>query len=247
MRNVFLIWRKEFFGYFQSPIAYVFMIVFLLFSGLIFFLYKVQDLDFFLRNRAEMRTLFTIMPFMFIALVPPLTMRLWSEERKLGTLEILMTLPIRETEIVLGKFFAAWSFVIVSLALTLPITIFVGILGPMDPGPVVGGYLGTVFLGAVYVAIGLFVSGVSRNQIISFILTVVICFGFVLVGVDFVLDWLYEVSEGLQAVAAYIGFIPHFENISKGVIDTKDVIYFASVILFFLILNRFTIEVHKYS
>jgi ABC-2 type transport system permease protein len=247
MKNVFLIWKKEFLGYFKSPIAYIFIVVFLLFSGLLFFLYKVEGLDFFVRNYAEIRPLFMLMPYMFIALVPPLTMRLWSEERKLGTMEILMTLPMRETEIVLGKFLAAWTFIVVPVALTLPITIFVYSIGDLDTGPVIGGYLGTIFLGGVYVAIGVFVSGVSRNQIISFILTVVILFIFVIVGLDIVLTWLYDLSKPMHAVAAYVGFIPHFESISRGVLDTRDVIYFASLILVFLILNRFTIEVHKYS
>ncbi len=248
MRNIFIIWKREFMGYWKSPIAYVFIAVFLLFSGLLFFLYKEGDLDFFMRNQAEMRLLFRLMPFMFIALVPPLTMRLWSEERKMGTLEILMTLPIRETEVMLGKFLAAWSFVLVPVALTMPLTLFVASIGKLDSGPVAGGYLGTLLLAGVYVAIGVFVSGVSRNQIIAFILTVVIYFVFVLIGLDFVLAWMYESDyKTVHLVCAYLGFIPHFESISKGVLDTKDIVYFASVILVFLTLNRFTIEIHKYS
>jgi ABC-2 type transport system permease protein len=247
-QHIFLIWKKEFLGYFKSPIAYVFIAVFLFFSTWLFLVYKDNGLDFFVRGQADMRFLFQLMPFMFIALVPPLTMRLWSEERKLGTVEILMTLPLRESEIVLGKFLAAWSFVAVPVILTLPLTGFVGSLGSLDAGPVIGGYLGTLFLGGVYVAIGVFVSGISRNQIISFIITVVLYFVFILVGLDFVLSWLYEADQHiLHDVCAFVGFLPHFQSISRGVIDTKDLIYFASLIVFFLILNRFTIEVHKYS
>ncbi len=248
MRNIFIIWKREFLGYWKSPIAYIFIAVFLLFSYLLFFLYKEGDMDFFLRNQAEMRLLFRLMPFMFIALIPPLTMRLWSEERKMGTMEILMTLPMRESEIMLGKFLAAWSFVLVPVVLTLPLTLFVGSIGRLDTGPVAGGYVGTMLLAGAYVAIGVFVSGVSRNQIISFILTVVIYFVFVLIGLDFVLSWLYEGGfKTVHLVCAFLGFIPHFESISKGVLDTKDLVYFASVILVFLVLNRFTIEIHKYS
>jgi len=242
MKNAYTVWKREFLGYFFSPIAYVFMAVFLVSSVLAFLFVK----DFYQINRAEMRGFFAYLPYLFVLLVPALTMRMWSEERKQGTLEILMTLPMREWEVLIGKFAAAWSILLITLALTLPIPLFVNALGDLDRGPVIGGYFASALLGAAYVSVGIFVSGLTRNQILSFIGTAVILGAFVAVGHSDFLRVFNEVRP-LYHLGVNVGFLPHFDSVGRGVLDSKDVIYFLAVTFLFLVLNRFSIEVHRYS
>ncbi|MHC5038786.1 MAG: ABC transporter permease subunit [Planctomycetota bacterium] len=243
MRNVAIVWKKEFLGYFFSPIAYLFMVVFLICSVLAF----LNLPNFFLVNRASMRGFFETLPYLYILLVPALTMRLWSEERKQGTMEILMTLPLREWELLLGKFAAAWTVLLITLGLTIPIPLFVEALGNLDWGPVVGGYFAAAMLGAAYISVGIFMSGLFRNQILSFIGTTVILAIFVAVGHATFLNQLDEVWRPFYQAGMLVGFLPHFESISRGVLDSKDIIYFLCFTFLFLVLNRFSIEVHRYS
>lgn len=245
MRNAFIVWKKEFLGFFFSPIAYLFMIVFTVCSVL-GFLYVGRP-NFFQANRADMRGFFEVLPYLYIVLVPALTMRLWSEERKQGTLEGLLTLPMREWELMIGKFAAAWTMLLVTLLLTFPIPLFVSGLGPLDWGPVIGGYFAAAMLGAAYIAVGIFLSGLNRNQILAFISTAVVLAFFVAVGHKDFLQLLDSIHPALASLGADVGFLDHFESVSRGVLDTKDLVYFASFTFVFLVFNRFSIEVHRYS
>lgn len=233
MKNVIAVARKEFKTYFESPIAYIFITAFLL---LVNFLYLWT---FFVAGQADMRPFFGFMPFVFLFLVPSITMRLWAEERKMGTLEVLLTLPVQEKDVVLGKFIASLLFLLVMLALTFNIPLLVGFLGDPDWGMIICGYLGCLLMGASYLAIGLFASGLSDNQIVAFILAIAICTAMLIVGEWF---FLILVPDLLVPLFNYLGLGAHFESMGRGVIDTRDMLYYISVIGVFLYLNVNTVE-----
>jgi ABC-2 type transport system permease protein len=233
MKNIITIARKEFRTYFESPIAYIFITAFLL---LVNFLYLWT---FFLVGQADMRSFFGFMPFVFLFLVPSITMRLWAEERKMGTLEVLLTLPVQEKEVVLGKFIASFVFLLVMLALTFNIPLLVGFLGDPDWGMIICGYLGCLLMGASYLAIGLFASALSDNQIVAFILAIAICTAMLIVGEWF---FLILVPDIFVPIFNYLGLGTHFESMGRGVIDTRDLLYYISVIGVFLYLNVYTVE-----
>ena len=233
MKNVLTVARKEFKGYFESPIAYIFITAFLL---LVNFLYLWT---FFVVGQADMEPFFGIMPFIFLFLVPSITMRLWAEERKMGTLEVLLTLPVREIDVVLGKFLASFVFLLVMLLLTFNIPLLLSFLGQPDWGMIICGYLGCVLLGASYLAIGLFASSLSENQIVAFIIAIAICTALLIVGEWF---FLMLVPDLFVGVFDYMGLGTHFESMGRGVIDPRDVIYYLSVIGIFLYLNISTVE-----
>ena len=233
MKNIITIARKEFRTYFESPIAYIFITAFLL---LVNFLYLWT---FFLVGQADMRPFFGFMPFVFLFLVPSITMRLWAEERKMGTLEVLLTLPVQEKEVVLGKFIASFVFLLVMLALTFNIPLLVGFLGDPDWGMIICGYLGCLLMGASYLAIGLFASALSDNQIVAFILAIAICTAMLIVGEWF---FLILVPDIFVPFFNYLGLGTHFESMGRGVIDTRDLLYYISVIGVFLYLNVYTVE-----
>ncbi len=233
MKNIITIARKEFRTYFESPIAYIFITAFLL---LVNFLYLWT---FFLVGQADMRSFFAFMPFVFLFLVPSITMRLWAEERKMGTLEVLLTLPVQEKEVVLGKFIASFVFLLVMLALTFNIPLLVGFLGDPDWGMIICGYLGCLLMGASYLAIGLFASALSDNQIVAFILAIAICTAMLIVGEWF---FLILVPDIFVPFFNYLGLGTHFESMGRGVIDTRDLLYYISVIGVFLYLNVYTVK-----
>jgi len=233
MNNIVAIARKEFKAYFESPIAYIFITAYLL---LVNFLYLWT---FFVVGQADIRPFFGFMPFVFLFLVPSITMRLWAEERKMGTLEILLTLPVTEKEVALGKFSASFLFLAVMLLLTFNIPLLVGALGDPDWGVVIGGYLGCLLLGASYLAIGLFASALSENQIVAFIIAIALCTALLVVGEWF---FLMLVPDIFVPVFEYLGLGTHFESLGRGVIDTRDFIYYFSVIGIFLYLNINTVE-----
>lgn len=237
MKNVAAIARREFQGYFNSLIAYVFLVIYLLLTNWLFF--RV----FFLNGQASMRLMFDILPWVYLFFVPAITMRLWAEEKKVGTMELLMTLPVKDVEAVLGKFAAALGLLVLALVLTFPIPLIVSLLGNLDFGPVIGGYVAAVFLGAAYLAVGVFVSSLTQNQIVAFILGVVIIFALYMFGSDIV---LYSVPRPVASVLEYMSLGTHFESIGRGVIDSRDVIYYLSVIGFFLYLNVRSIESRKW-
>ena len=236
MHNVFTIFKRELHSYFTSPIAYVVITVFLLISGWFF------SSNLFLMNQASLRTAFSIIPLIFIFFVPAITMRLISEEKKSGTIELLVTMPIKDHEIVLGKYFAALVLLVVALAFTLIYAISLAFLGNLDAGPTIGGYIGLVFMGGTYLALGLFASSLTENQIVAFIIS------FLIIFVLFMLDKvLFFVPSGLTTIFEYLSIDYHFNNISRGVIDSRDVIYYLSVIVLGLVLASRMIERRKWS
>ena len=232
------IFQKEFKSYFNSPIAYIFIITFLLFSSWLFFR------TFFLIGQAHMRPLFGILPWLFLILAPAITMRAWAEEKKMGTMEVLMTLPLKDYEIVLGKFLASFIFLITAVLLTFPLALTIYFLGEPDNGTIVGGYLGACLMGGAYLAIGLFISSLTQNQIVAFIVSIVVCFAFLIIGEDIV---LMSAPAILSPIFTYLGLGAHFESISRGVIDSRDLLYYSSLIGFFLFLNTLAIESRKWK
>lgn len=232
-RNIYTIFKKEFAMYFNSTIAYIFITVFLVVSTWIFMS------GFFVQGQVEMRSFFTLLPWIFLFFVPAVTMRLWAEERKSGTIEVLLTLPFRDFEVVMGKYLAAFAFLVLTILLTFPIPVSLMMLGEPDMGPIIGGYLGSFLLGGAYLAVGLFVSSFSDNQIVAFIIAVVISFVFLIIGEQFVLQSL---PDSAKPVAAYFGLGYHFMNIGKGVIDTRDIVYYLSFIFVFIYATMRQIE-----
>jgi ABC-2 type transport system permease protein len=237
MSNVFAIARREFQGYFNSLIAYVFLVIYLLLTNWLFF--RV----FFLNGQANMRLMFDIIPWVFLFFVPAITMRLWAEEKKIGTMELLMTLPVKDGEAVLGKFTAALGLLGLALALTFPLPVIVSTVGNLDWGPVFGGYLGSILIGAAYLAIGVFISSLTENQIVAFILSVVGIFALYMIGSDIV---VFSLPSSMAPIMEYLSLGTHFESIGRGVIDLRDIVYYLSVIVFFLYLNVRSIESRKW-
>jgi len=218
MRQVVHIFRKEFSAYFISPIAYIVISIFLLITGWFFFT------TFFLFNQANLRTFYTLLPVVFAFVIPAITMRLISEELNIGSDEILLTMPVTYTDVILGKFLASVALVITMLIPTLAYPLTVSFMGQLDWGPVLGGYIGAVFMGAAFSAVGLFASALTRNQIIAFIIGLAICFSLTLVD-----KMLFFLPQSLLGVFSYLGADFHFQNIAKGIIDSRDILYFISV------------------
>jgi ABC-2 type transport system permease protein len=229
--NIFAVMKRELGGYFTSPIAYVFLVIFLLLTG--FFTFTVGN--FFERSEASLVSFFTWHPWLYLFLVPAVGMRLWSEERRLGTLELLLTFPITTWQAIVGKFLASWLFLALALLLTFPVVITVNWLGDPDNGVIVAGYVGSLMLAGAYLAISCMTSAMTRNQVISFILSVVICLFLILAGYTPVTDLLTRWANPVlvQTIAAF-SVMTHFEGFQRGVLDTRDVVFFASVIGFAL-------------
>ena len=225
-----LVTQKEFKSYFYTPIAYIVITIFLIFTG--FFFFK----DFFYFNQSEMRGLFQTLPLMFSFVIPAVTMRLFSEERHSGSLEILLTLPVASLDVVLGKFFAAVAFSSVMLAPTLIYLVTVIFVGSPDPGPVIGGYFGAIFLAAAYAAVGILASSATKNQITAFIISWAICFALWLV------DKVTIFLPPSLGFIAYLGTDFHFQNIGRGIIDLRDVVYFISICAVALMISLRIIE-----
>ena len=236
MRSTIPIFRREFASYFNSPIAFIYLTVFLGLSSWLFLK------GFFLVGEASMRPFFGLIPWVFLFFVPAVTMRLWAEEKKVGTMELLMTLPVTDTEAVLGKFLASFAFLVVSLALSFVLPVVVALLGDPDSGQIAGGYLGAVLIGGAYLAIGLFISSLTENQIVAFIVSVVAIFGLFILGEDFV---LFGAPDRLVPVLSFLGLGGHFDSVSRGVVDSRDILYYLSVIGFFLYLNVKAIGARK--
>jgi ABC-2 type transport system permease protein len=191
-----------------------------------------------------MRGYFTLLPWIFLFFIPAVTMRLWAEEKKLGTIEVLMTLPVNDYEVIIGKYLAAYLFLALTILLSISLPITLVILGGTDLGPIIGGYLGALLMGGAYLAIGLFASSLSENQIVAFILGIAFCFGLFIIGENFV---LMAIPARFAALFSYLGLGTHFESIGRGVIDTRDIIYYLSVIGFFIFLNIRSLESRKWS
>ncbi len=237
MKPTWVIFKKEFVGYFNSAIAYLFLVIFLLVTSGFYFLLRFLD------DYAHVGDFLGMLPLWFIVLVPALTMRLWAEERKIGTDELLLTLPMKSRHLVLGKFLASSGLVAVALACTLTVPVTIGWLGNLDLGPVIGGYVGALLLGASYVAMGLFLSSLTTNQILAFILTLVGCIGLYAVGLLAMLD---VVPDAWIPIVDYLSIENHFHSVSLGQADSRDFVYFLSLIAFFLYANITVLEARKW-
>ena len=228
MRAAWAIAKKEFRGAFVSPVAYAYLVVFLAFTN--WFFYRT----FFVLGAATLRGFFSLLPWTLVFLLPALTMRMWSEERKFGTLEVLLTWPVREREAVLGKFLGGLGLLAVSLAGTLPIAFSVFALGNPDRGPVLAGYLGLLFFGAAGLAVGIYASALTENQIVAYLAGVAMTFALFVAGEDFV---VVAAPASLAPLLSGAGLGVHYWSIGRGVIDSRDLLYFAAVIFFFLYLT----------
>jgi ABC-2 type transport system permease protein len=211
--------RKELRAYFNSPIAYIVVTVFLVLAGYLFFTRAL------LSGQAEMRPFFDLAPLLFIFFAPAITMRLLAEERRVGTFQLLITLPLRDRDVVLGKFLGALGLLATAIALTLVYPLTLSWLGDLDRGAVIGGYLGLLLMGGGYLAIGLMASAWTRNQIVAFIVAFAICFALFLMG-----HMSQLVPPALAPLLEYLSLTSHFENIARGVVDTRDLLYYASLI-----------------
>lgn len=232
--------QREFRAFFTSPIAYVFLLAFV--GAAVFTFYNLNA--FFSRGQADLRGLFQSVPFLTLLLVPALTMRLWAEESKQGTIEVLLTLPAKDYELVGGKFLASWYLLAIGFALTLPLPFMVATLGNLDWGPVIGGYVGALLLGAAYLAVGQFVSALTENQILAFILALFLCLGLYGLGNEIFTGFF---SDRIATVLRAIGTGSRFESIARGVIDLRDVAYYISLTLFFLILSIAALRVKRWA
>lgn len=244
MRNIAAIFRRELAGYFSTPIAYVFMVIFL-FLAAIFTFYPGH---FFARGQADLLPFFAYHPWLYVVLIPALAMRLWAEERRSGTIELLFTLPVTMTQAVVAKFLAAWSFTAITLALTFPMWITVNYLGSPDNGVILASYIGSLLMAGAFLAIGSCISAITRNQVIAFVVSALVSLLFVLSGYPLVLDlfssWAPEVV--VRTISSF-SFLTHFTGITRGVIDARDVVYFFSLIVFWLYANAVLIERTKAS
>ena len=234
MRQAILIFNKEFKDYFVSPIAYIVIALFLLVTGWLFFS------TFFVYGQVELRRFFDLLPFLFALVVPIITMRLFSEELNVGSYEILLTLPVTFNDIIIGKFLAGLAFVAAILLPTLSYPIFISFLGDLDWGVVAGSYLGTILLGGAYVAIGLFASSLTRNQIIACIVGMVICA--VLAIID---KMLFFFPQSFLDIVAYLSAAIHFDNVAKGIVDTRDILYFLSIMFIGLYATHLVMQEKK--
>ncbi len=242
MRNVWVIAKREFEGYFSTALAVVFVVIFVaLTSAFAFFVGNM-----FGRGQADLQPFFQYHPWLYLLLVPAVAMRLWAEERKSGTIELLMTLPVTPWQAILGKVLAAWAFVGVALLLTFPIWITVNVLGDPDNGVIFASYIGSFLMAGAYLAIGSFVSALTKNQVIAFIVASLICFLFVMSGLDLVLGFFRNWAPGfIVSGIESMSFLSHFDQLTKGVIALPTLIFYFSVIAFFLFANTLAVEQKK--
>ena len=226
MQGFWAVLKRELKGYFATPVAYVFLVIFLFFAGYLPF----RD-GFFEIGKADLRLFFTNLPLLFVFMVPSTAMRLWAEERRSGSVELLLTLPITVSQAVMGKFFAAWAFLAIALLLTFPLPAVVVYLGDPDMGQIVTGYLGSFLMAGGFLAIGSFFSALTKNQVISFILSVVACAVLVFAGNPTTLDYLSaNISPAIVGVVEHLSFQTHFESMRRGVVEFRDIAYFVILI-----------------
>lgn len=244
MRNTKGIIKRELAGYFGSPVAYVFLVIFLVLCG--FFTFYVSH--FYEQGQADLRAFFEWHPWIFLFLVPAIGMRLWADERRTGTIELILTLPVTLPEVIVGKFIAAWLFIGLGLFLTFPLVLTVSYLGDPDLGAVFCAYVGSFLLAGAYLSVGSMTSSMTRNQVISFILSVIICLFLVLAGWPPVIEILSGWSpQWLINVISGFSFMPHFQSMERGVLDLRDIIYYISVIFFMLFSNGVVLQNRKAS
>ncbi len=234
--------RRELSAYFESPVAYVFLVIFLLLSGFFTFTFG----GFFERGEASLASFFNWMPWLFLFLVPAAGMRLWSEERRMGTIELLLTMPVTAWQAIIGKFLASWLFLAIALALTFPLVLTVNVLGDPDNGVIASGYVGALLLAGAYLAVSCMTSALTRNQVIAFIIAVVLCLLLILVGFSPVTDLLARwASPWLVESVTRFSVLAHYDGFQKGVLDSRDLLYFLSVIAFTLFATGVVIRNHR--
>lgn len=242
MNTMISICKRELGNYFSTPVAYVFLVIFLALTGVFTFYIG----GFFERGQADLRAFFIYHPWLYLFLIPALSMRLWAEERKSGTLELLLTLPTSLLSAVFGKFLAAWIFTAIALLLTFPMWITVNYLGDPDNAVIFASYIGSLLMAGAYLAVGSAISAITKNQVIAFVIAVVVCFVFILAGfpvvINFFKDWA---PQALVNAIAALSFLTHFNNIEKGIIDFRDIFYFFTFIAFWLYVNVVVIEMKK--
>jgi ABC-2 type transport system permease protein len=242
VRNVLTIFRREFLSYFTTPLAYVFIVIFLVMAGMLTFFVG----NFFGRGQADLEPFFAFHPWLYLVLIPALSMRLWAEERRSGTIELFLTLPIRVTEAVLGKFLASWSFAGIALALTFPFWLTVNFLGHPDNGVILASYIGSWLMAGALLAVGAFVSAATKNQVIAFVVTAALAFLFTAAGSPAVIGALQGwAPQWLINGFTQASLIAHFNSVTRGVIDIRDIAYFISVMVAFLFANVILVDLEK--
>ena len=242
MHNILTIFSRELASYFATPLAYVFIVIFLVMAGVLTFFLG----NFFDRGQADLQSFFSLHPWLYLVLIPALSMRLWAEERKSGTIELFLTLPIRMTEAVIGKFLASWAFAGIALVLTVPFWITVNYLGHPDNGVILASYIASFLMAGAFLAIGACLSALTKNQVIAFVVTAAVCFVFTVSGSPIVLGFIKGwAPEAVLGTVAGFSFLTHFNAIIRGVIDLRDAVFFLSVIAFFLYANAIIVDLKK--
>lgn len=242
MSQLSVLFRREMSGYFGTPLAYVFLTVFLVLAGTFAFFLG----NFFARGQADLQAFFSFHPWLYLFLVPAISMRLWAEERKLGTIELLLTLPVSLTSVVFAKFLASWIFLLVALILSFPFWLTVNFLGTPDNGVILMSYLGSFLMGGAFLAVGSALSALTKNQVIAFVLTAAVCFLFTANGSQIILSLFtgWAPAEVIDVIS-HFSFLTHFQAIIRGVMDARDFIFFLSVIVFFLVATILIIDWNK--
>jgi ABC-2 type transport system permease protein len=244
VRNILIIAKRELGSYFGTPLAYVFIVIFLALTGALTFYLG----GFLYTGEADLHPFFVYHPWVYLLLVPAVAMRLWAEERKTGTIENLMTLPVSTYEAVLGKYLAAWAFCGIALALTFPIWITVNILGDPDNGVIVASYFGSYLMAGAFLAIGSCMSAMTKNQVIAFVIAATVCFLFTMSGLDLVLNFFRGwTPDWLVDTIASLSFLTHFNAVTQGLIEARDLIFFVSLIAFWLFANVVIVDLKRAS
>ena len=238
MRTTLIVARRELGGYFATPVASVFIVIFLVLQGALTFNLG----NFFGRGLADLNPFFTFVPWVFLLLVPAITMRLWAEERRLGTIELLLSLPITNAQAVVGKFLAAWAFCAIALVLTFPFVITVNILGHPDNGVIASGYVGALLIAGAFLSVGAALSAATKNQVIAFVLGLAVCFLFAMASYSVVTDFLSQNVPVLAEIALRLAVVDRFQDFTRGVVSARDLVFFASFIVFWLFVNTVIVE-----
>jgi len=241
MRNILIIAGRELAGYFATPVATVFIVIFLILQGTLTFNLG----NFFDRGQADLNPFFNFLPWVFLLLVPAITMRLWAEERRLGTIELLLTLPITQAQAVIGKFLAAWAFCAIALVLTFPIILTVRYLGDPDMGVIWSGYLGALLVAGAFLSIGSAMSALTRNQVIAFVLGVAVCFIFAAASYPLVTDFLNRNTPAMAEVARRFAVVDRYQDFTRGLISLRDLVFFTTFIGFWLFVTTVLVDQRK--
>ena len=241
MRHILIIAGRELSAYFATPVATVFIVIFLVLQGTLTFNLG----NYFSRGQADLNPFFNFLPWVFLLLVPAITMRLWAEERRLGTIELLLTLPITQTQAVIGKFLAAWAFCAIALALTFPIVLTVRYLGDPDMGVIGSGYIGALLIAGAFLSVGSAMSALTRNQVIAFVLGVTVCFIFAAASYPLVTDFLNRNTPIMAEIARRFAVLDRYQAFTRGIISLRDVIFFTTFIGFWLFLTTVLVDQRK--